>query len=88
MYMYMYMYIYMYMYMYMYYVHVHVHVHVYTHTHRSMRPSTSLDSSARDIFMFKCLGPDWSAVRKGRLISVLGADESSHLAFSAASRSR
>mmetsp|Transcript_69114 Transcript_69114/g.112202 ORF Transcript_69114/g.112202 Transcript_69114/m.112202 type:complete len:209 (-) Transcript_69114:882-1508(-) len=55
---------------------------------RSMSPPTSLDSSARVTFMFMCLGPEASAVKKGRLISVLGADDNSHLAFSAASRRR
>ncbi|BAS81153.1 Os02g0774400 [Oryza sativa Japonica Group] len=36
--------------------------------------------------MFKCLAPEASAVMNGRLISVWAVDESSILAFSAASR--
>ena len=36
-------------------------------------------------FKFKCLGPDLSAVIKGKLISVCAAEESSIFAFSAAS---
>ncbi len=38
--------------------------------------------------MPRCFGPDWSAVRNGRLISVSMVEESSILAFSAASLSR
>mmetsp|Transcript_34540 Transcript_34540/g.88474 ORF Transcript_34540/g.88474 Transcript_34540/m.88474 type:complete len:222 (-) Transcript_34540:100-765(-) len=55
---------------------------------RSIRPSTSLLSSPRVILVFMCLGPEASAVRKGRLTSVAGDEESSHFAFSAASRRR
>mmetsp|Transcript_2961 Transcript_2961/g.8290 ORF Transcript_2961/g.8290 Transcript_2961/m.8290 type:complete len:414 (-) Transcript_2961:748-1989(-) len=54
----------------------------------SMRLSTSFSSWTRVILMLRCLGPEASAVRKGRLTSVVGADDSSHLAFSAASRRR
>ena len=42
---------------------------------------------ARERFMLKCLAPEASAVMKGRLMSVCCAELSSHLAFSAASRS-
>jgi hypothetical protein len=38
--------------------------------------------------MLKCLGPVWSAVMKGRLMSVCVVLESSHLALSPASRRR
>mmetsp|Transcript_18099 Transcript_18099/g.28069 ORF Transcript_18099/g.28069 Transcript_18099/m.28069 type:complete len:332 (-) Transcript_18099:851-1846(-) len=55
---------------------------------RSMRPSTSWLRVPRVILMLRCFGPEASAVRKGRLMSVWGAKESSHLAFSAASRRR
>ena len=43
---------------------------------------------AREMDMLRCLAPLASAVMKGRLMSVLVADDSSHLAFSAASRRR
>ena len=49
------------------------------------RSSTSASSFALVIFIFKCFGPVLSAVMKGRLISVCAADDSSILAFSAAS---
>ena len=52
---------------------------------RLIRSSTRLSSLARDSFMTRCLGPDASAVMNGRLISVSLLDDSSILAFSAAS---
>ena len=49
----------------------------------------TIDSNlARDRRMFRCFGPDASAVMKGRLISVSFSASSSRFAFSAASRSR
>src|SRR5256885_9375691 len=50
-------------------------------------PYTTLFRSARESFMFRCFGPEASAVMNGRLMSVSIALESSCLAFSAASRS-
>ena len=51
--------------------------------------SSIIDSNlARVSFTLRCLGPVWSAVRKGRLISVSMVLESSIFAFSAASLSR
>ena len=50
-----------------------------------MRSSTSASSLARVSFRVRCFGPDASAVMKGRLISVCVEDDSSILAFSAAS---
>ncbi len=52
---------------------------------RSSRSSTSCSSLARVSFSTRCLGPEASAVMKGRLISVSSVVDSSHLAFSAAS---
>ncbi|OQC18509.1 MAG: hypothetical protein BWX70_03499 [Verrucomicrobia bacterium ADurb.Bin070] len=52
---------------------------------RSIRLSVSCSSLARVSVTVKCLGPLASAVMKGRLMSELAAEESSHLAFSAAS---
>ncbi len=50
---------------------------------RWISSSTSDSNLARVIFIVRCLGPDWSAVMYGRLISVCCDDESSILAFSA-----
>ncbi len=50
-----------------------------------IRSSTSASSLARVSFMPRCLGPLWSAVMYGRLISVCCDEDSSILAFSAAS---
>ena len=55
---------------------------------RWMRSSTSCSILARVSLMLRCFGPDWSAVMKGRLMSVSIVLDSSHLAFSAASFSR
>ncbi len=55
---------------------------------RSIRSSTRLSNLARVTLTARCLGPDWSAVMYGRLISVCALEESSILAFSAASFSR
>src|SRR5439155_60739 len=55
---------------------------------RLTRSSTSCSSFARVSVMFRCLGPDWSAVMNGRLISVCITVDSSIFAFSAASLSR
>ena len=52
---------------------------------RSISSSTSASNLARVIFIVRCFGPDWSAVMYGRLISVCCDDDSSILAFSAAS---
>ena len=52
---------------------------------RAIRSSTRLSSLARVIFTARCLGPEASAVMYGRLTSVCCAEESSILAFSAAS---
>src|SRR6059036_2833724 len=52
---------------------------------RSSRSAHSASSLARVSFMLRCFGPLWSAVTKGRLMSVSIAVESSHFAFSAAS---
>ncbi len=54
----------------------------------SIKSSTSDSNFARVIFIDRCLGPDWSAVMYGRLISVCCDEDSSILAFSAASLSR
>ena len=50
-----------------------------------MRSSTRLSSLARVSFMVRCFGPVLSAVMNGRLISVCVVEDSSILAFSAAS---
>ena len=55
---------------------------------RWIRSSVSCSSLARVSFICRCLGPEASAVIKGRLISVSITVESSILAFSAASFSR
>mmetsp|Transcript_24882 Transcript_24882/g.62016 ORF Transcript_24882/g.62016 Transcript_24882/m.62016 type:complete len:204 (-) Transcript_24882:1049-1660(-) len=55
---------------------------------RSSRGATSSCSCERDRLMAMCLGPVASAVMKGRLMSVDLAEDSSILAFSAASRRR
>ncbi len=56
---------------------------------KRLNTSEHSDSSfAREIFIFKCLGPDASAVIYGRLISVSCKVESSFFAFSAASFKR
>mmetsp|Transcript_16022 Transcript_16022/g.38271 ORF Transcript_16022/g.38271 Transcript_16022/m.38271 type:complete len:305 (+) Transcript_16022:379-1293(+) len=55
---------------------------------RVTRSPVSASSFALVSLTFKCLGPVASAVMKGRLISVCVVEESSVLAFSAASRSR
>ncbi len=55
---------------------------------RWTRSSTSCSSLARVSVMFRCFGPDWSAVMKGRLISVCITVDSSIFAFSAASLRR
>mmetsp|Transcript_17603 Transcript_17603/g.31337 ORF Transcript_17603/g.31337 Transcript_17603/m.31337 type:complete len:295 (+) Transcript_17603:69-953(+) len=57
-------------------------------TVRSMRLATRFSNWERVIFTFKCLGPEASAVMKGRLTSVCLRASSSRLAFSAASRRR
>ena len=49
------------------------------------RSSTSCSNLARVSFICRCLGPVWSAVMNGRLMSVSITVESSILAFSAAS---
>ena len=49
------------------------------------KSSTNVSSFDLVTFIFKCFGPDWSAVIKGKLISVWGVDDNSILAFSAAS---
>ena len=49
------------------------------------RLSTKLSNVALFNLIFKCLGPDLSAVIKGKLISVSIVDDNSHFAFSAAS---
>ena len=54
----------------------------------SIRSSTIDSNLDRESLMFKCLGPDASAVMNGRLISVSLVVESSILAFSAASFKR
>ena len=55
---------------------------------RWIRSSINCSSLARGSFNCRCLGPLWSAVMKGRLISVSCNCESSTLAFSAASFNR
>ena len=55
---------------------------------RATRSSTSDSSLARVSFMLRCFGPLASAVMYGRLISVWVLDDSSILAFSAASLRR
>ncbi|MNE44250.1 hypothetical protein D3C80_1384700 [compost metagenome] len=52
---------------------------------RATRSSTRASSLAREIFTFRCFGPVWSAVMYGRLTSVCWLEDSSILAFSAAS---
>ena len=48
--------------------------------------SSVIDSNcALDIFLTKCFGPDASALKYGRLISVSNDEDSSTLVFSAAS---
>ena len=53
----------------------------------SIRPWTKASSLALVNFKFKCFGPDLSAVINGKFISVCAEEESSILAFSAASLS-
>ena len=55
---------------------------------RCTKSSTRASNFARVSEMFRCLGPDASAVMNGRLISVWAEDDSSILAFSAASLRR
>ena len=55
---------------------------------RSTRSSVNCSNLARVSFITRCLGPDASAVTNGRLISVSETEDSSILAFSAASRRR
>ena len=55
---------------------------------RWTRSSTSCSSFGRVSRMFRCFGPEASAVMNGRLMSVSWALESSILAFSAASLRR
>ena len=55
---------------------------------RWIRSSTSASSLARVSLICRCLGPCWSAVMNGRLISVWIVEESSILTFSAASLKR
>ena len=55
---------------------------------REIRSSTSDSSFARESFITRCFGPEASAVMNGRLTSVSLDDDSSILAFSAASLSR
>ena len=55
---------------------------------RLIRSSTSFSSLARVSFIFKCFGPEASAVMKGRFTSYVEAVESSFLAFSPSSRRR
>ncbi len=55
---------------------------------RLIKSSTSDSNFARVNLMFKCLGPDASAVINGRLTSVVVVDDSSIFAFSAASFNR
>ncbi len=55
---------------------------------RVIRSSTKLSSFARVNLMFKCFGPEASAVINGRFTSVCRELESSIFAFSAASFSR
>ena len=53
----------------------------------TMGPMSS-SSFARFTVMVRCLGPEASAVMKGRFMSVVSVLESSTFAFSAASRTR
>ncbi len=55
---------------------------------RSTVGLTSSSSFARVMDMVRCRGPFWSAVMKGRLISVFMVEDSSILAFSHASFTR
>mmetsp|Transcript_39551 Transcript_39551/g.117639 ORF Transcript_39551/g.117639 Transcript_39551/m.117639 type:complete len:263 (+) Transcript_39551:601-1389(+) len=55
---------------------------------RSSRSLTSVSSFARVMVMVRCFGPLASAVMNGRLMSVDAVDDSSHFAFSLASRRR
>ena len=57
-------------------------------TARRIVASVSCSSLARVSVAWRCFGPEASAVMNGRLISVEAAEESSHLAFSAASLRR
>ena len=57
-------------------------------TVRSINSSTRLSNLARVILIARCLGPEASAVIYGKLTSVCWLDESSILAFSAASLRR
>ncbi len=57
-------------------------------TMRCTRPSVSCSNFERVRRICRCFGPFMSAVMKGRLISVSMVDDSSTLAFSAASRTR
>ena len=52
---------------------------------RSSRSATMFSNFALVSDISRCLGPVWSAVMNGKLISVCVVDDSSHLAFSAAS---
>ena len=55
---------------------------------RSMRSDVISSNFARESFISRCLGPLWFAVMKGRDMVVSIMEESSTLAFSAASRRR
>ena len=57
-------------------------------THLFTRSSTRDSNLARVILMLKCLGPEASAVMKGKFTSVSELDDNSCLAFSAASLRR
>lgn len=49
------------------------------------KPSTNFSNAALVRLYWKCFGPEWSEVRKGRLISDYKEDDSSIFAFSLAS---
>mmetsp|Transcript_27894 Transcript_27894/g.70116 ORF Transcript_27894/g.70116 Transcript_27894/m.70116 type:complete len:234 (+) Transcript_27894:758-1459(+) len=55
---------------------------------RSSRESTRLSNLERVMVELRCLAPEASAVMNGRLTSVCAVEDSSHLAFSLASRRR
>ena len=55
---------------------------------RSTSGPTICSSFERDSLICRCFGPEASAVKNGRLISVSCVDDSSILAFSAASLRR
>ena len=62
--------------------------HLYIEAVRLFRTAKPIVGAIHGAHLTRCFGPDWSAVIKGRLISVSIAVDNSILAFSAASFKR